>query len=987
MLHSCFAIAVSRESSTPALKVRPFPPFRVAFVWAVWLAALVLTQAGTALDPTFSLSQYAKRNWHVEHGLPQNYVTSIAQAADGRLVVGTSGGVAWFDGIQFSPVVLNERTGISREWVNAVEALPDGTLWILTRDAGTFVNRKGESQAVPPPPPNFTSGILRRDGSFVASGSGTWRAVTDRFQMLTPKGGGDLSWESILELPDRRLLLCDASGLIAIEGERSHLLWVTDSAKGRPLSLAAGRGGAIYLGTTEGLFRVKLSPTKLKPAVTLERVPGVEGPVVSVLEDRDGQVWAATWGSGLFRVAAGSAAHWGLDDGLTDNFVHTLFEDREGSLWIGTRAGLSRWRSGPIVPFGPEEGLGAQFLSTVIENPEGEILVGSWRSGVHRLRGGHMEALPLGFPVETTLIRAMTFAPNGDLWFSDWHSLHHLSPNGHAVFREGSLRHLPSVHAILLDRKGALWLGGVDGLYVYPSADPRAEVPLQLSDRPILCLLEARDGAVWVGSGQGLFSIREGKAREVSGLPHPSVTALHEDADGRIWAATRANGLVRVGDGRSILFDQRQGMPSLPVYAILEDHARNLWLSSPAGLFTVPLLQLDEVAAGSRATVQSVAFDSEDGLRSVEFQNVGSPSAWRDRQGHLWFPTVRGLVEVRPEALRVAAPPHILIRGVESLGRTHEIAYSSDRLHRADRVEFRYRVEGLQADWIPLGTQRTLRLDTLPAGEHRIEISAKLPGSDWGAPQTVRLAQPPRWFETGWFYAANVLLLAAFLWVIYRWRVSRVRSRYALVAEERNRLGREWHDTLLAGFSAISWQLDAASKALPERESGPAREAIRTAKDMLRHYRTEARRVIWDLRHSAPERESLPHALERSLREILRDGRVAHRVFMEGDAETIPAELAHGVLRICQEAALNASRHADASSISVYVSATPAAVLARVTDDGRGFDPHSVADGHFGLAIIQERAAQFGGCVRVESTPGAGTTIHAELPLKRVAGR
>ncbi len=942
------------------------------------LAALILVQTLCALDPTFALSQYAKRNWHVEHGLPQNYVTSIAQEADGRLIVGTSGGAARFDGVQFSPIILNESTGISREWINSVEALPDGTLWIMTRDAGTFVNRRGKSRAVPPPPPNFSSTALRRDGSVVASGSGTWEAANDVFHPLSELGGGDLSWESVLELADGRLLLCDANGLYAVEGERTHLLWATDAVNGRPLSLARGRGGVVYLGTTLGLFRVTLVP-----GAALHRVQGVDGPVVSIVEDRDGLVWAATWGRGLFRAAAGSASRWSLENGLTDDFVHTLFEDREGSLWIGTRAGLSRWRSGPIIPYGPEEGLDAQFLSTVIGAHRNEILVGSWRRGVHRLKNGRIEAVPLGFPVESTLIRAMAFAPNGDLWFSDWRSLHHDSPRARTVYLQEHPRHDPSAHAILFGRNGSLWLGGIDGLYVYSDANLLAHPPKQWSDRQIHCLLEAADGTVWAGTGQGLLAIREGKIREISGLPHPSVTALWQDSQERVWAATRANGIVRLEGDRAIVFDQRHGLPELPVYGIAEDRSGRLWLSSPAGLFAVSLAQLDAVAAGARPAVEPIAFDSEDGLRSIEFQNVGAPSVWRDDDGHLWFATVRGLVEVRPEALRPAAPPRILESGIQSLGRTHEISYSTDRLYGADRTQFRYRVEDLQADWILLGTQRTLRLDTLPSGEHRIDIAARMPGSDWGVPAIVRVVQPPRWFETWWFYLANAMLLSALLWATYRWRVSRVRSRFALVAEERNRIGGEWHDTLLAGFAAISWQLDAANKSLPPAGADSARDAIRTAKDMLRYYRNEARRVIWDLRHNSPERESLPKALERTLREMPRDGGAEHNVSFEGDPDAIPAELAHGLLRICQEAALNASRHAEASAITVHLAASPTRVEATVSDDGRGFDPSSVADGHFGLAIMKERAARFGGSVRVESAPGAGTTVYAEFPVHR----
>lgn len=976
MLHSCFLLTVPRGKSTQALIAELRLVIRVFPSWPVWLAALLLTQAVPALDPAFTLSQYAKRNWHVEHGLPQNYVTSIAQEADGRLIVGTSGGAARFDGIQFTPIVLDERSGISREWINAVEALPDGTLWIMTRDAGTYGNRLGKSSAVPPPPPNFTSSVLLRDGSLVASGSGTWRAERGGFQKLSGYGGGDLSWESILELPNGRLLLCDASGLYVIDAERTRLIRATDAVTGRPLSLAGGRGGAVYLGTTVGLFRLTLVPE-----LTLRRVQGVEGPVVSVVEDRDALVWAATWGRGLFRVASKGVSRWGRENGLTDDFVHSLFEDREGSLWIGTRSGLSRWRSGPIVPYGPEEGLDAQFLSTVTGNRQNGILVGSWRSGVHRLKDGRFAAVPLGFPVETTLIRAMAFAPNGDLWFSDWAALHHESPHGHTVYRGAQLGHDPSAHAILFGRNGSLWLGGLDGLYAYTEPDLPAHPPIRWSDRQIHCLLEARDGTIWAGTGQGLLAIRNGAMREISGLPHPSVSALWEDSGGRVWAATRANGILRVEGERAIVFDRRQGLPELPVYGIVEDRSRRLWLSSPAGLFAVSLAALDAVASGARKALEPLAFDADDGLRSIEFQNVGSPSVWRDDDGHLWFTTVRGLVEVRPEALHAAPPPRILTSTVQSIGRTHEIAFTTGQLYHADRAEFRYRVEGLQTGWIPLGTQRTLRLDTLPAGEHRIDIAARMPGSDWGIPALVRIAQPPRWFETWWFYAANGFLLAALLWAVYRWRVARVRSRYALVAEERNRLGREWHDTLLAGFAAITWQLDAASKALPSAGAEATRDAIGTAKDMLRYYRNEARRVIWDLRHNSPEQESLPSALERTLRELLREGRPQYRVTLEGDPSVIPAELAHGLLRICQEAALNASRHAEANSISVHLAVSPTRVEARVSDDGRGFDPAAVPDGHFGLAIMKERAARFGGRLRVESAPGAGTTIHAEFPL------
>lgn len=145
-----------------------------------------------------------------------------------------------------------------------------------------------------------------------------------------------------------------------------------DDALGRPVSLHLGGEERLYVGTTRGLFpsvRAVSGPS-----------PGVAGPVVNIVEDRDGVVWAATWGRGLYRVAKGKAEQWTSADGLPDDFVHSLFEDNEGNLWIGSRAGLSRWRSGPIVPYGPPEGLSAQFISTVAGGAGDAIWVGTWEA-------------------------------------------------------------------------------------------------------------------------------------------------------------------------------------------------------------------------------------------------------------------------------------------------------------------------------------------------------------------------------------------------------------------------------------------------------------------------------------------------------------------------------------------------------------------------------------------------------------------------------
>jgi signal transduction histidine kinase/ligand-binding sensor domain-containing protein len=961
------------------------PPPHGRALLALLLGLLALPLLAPALDPSLALSQYAKRHWQVEQGLPQNYVTSLAQDPSGLLIVGTSGGVARFDGVQFTPVVLDEETGISREWINSIAIDGDGRLWISSRDAGNYIRANGQSQRAQSLTPGPASALRRKNGAIVLVGGGLREVANGKLRLINDVGGGDLSWQGVMELPDGRLLVCDEDGLFAIEADGPRRLLATGPAYGRPLSLARGLSGSIFLGTTRGLFRISLGASFQAAAMR-----GVPGPVVSVVEDRDGQVWAATWGQGLFRVNEAGASRWSQSDGLADDFVHTLLEDREGNLWIGTRAGLSRWHSGPIVPYGPPEGLDALFVSHVAGHPKQGLWIGTWRRAMHRYQDDRFQLLDLRFPVETTLLRALTFAPGGGVWFSDWGGqLHHLpDPKGklelEEVFDSSALGFNASVRCMLFDRAGGFWVGSVEGLFHYPDGSVRTRGIRRLAQREIRALLQARDGTIWAGTLRGLTAIRGDTATEIQQLPHQTVVALAEDSHGRVWAATRANGITLVEGNQVRVFDQRHGLPPLPVYAILEDRFERLWLSTPAGLFAVPLSQLEELIAGNRRALHPLRFLQEDGLRSIEFQNVGDPPAWRDADGHLWFSSVAGLVEVRPELLRLPDPPRVLLQDVRSANRLHQIALTTDRLNGAEFAEFRYRVTGLQNEWIPLGTQRALRLDTLPPGEHRVELAARQSGSLWGDVSTLTITQPPRWFETRWFYALCLAALAALLWAAYRWRVSLVRARFALVAEERNRIGREWHDTLLAGFSALSWQLDSARKALPKEGAQAADNAIQVAGDMLRHYRTEARQVIWDLRHSAPERENLPGALDRTLREILPGGEIAHRIHTEGDCSRLSAELSQALLRICQEAAFNAARHAEAKEIVISIRVVGTHAEATVADDGKGFDPSRIGPGHFGLSILRERASRFGGTVEIDSAPGKGTQVRARLPLQGI---
>jgi signal transduction histidine kinase len=313
-----------------------------------------------------------------------------------------------------------------------------------------------------------------------------------------------------------------------------------------------------------------------------------------------------------------------------------------------------------------------------------------------------------------------------------------------------------------------------------------------------------------------------------------------------------------------------------------------------------------------------------------------------------------------------------------------EVQFTALEFSSPEKVRFRYRMEGFDPDWVEAAADRSLRYSGLPPGGYRLWLSARSGTGPWGdAVAAASVRQLPRFYQTLWFALLLALLLGGLVVALMRWRLYVARSRYALILAERNRISGEWHDTLLAGFAAISWQLE---EALSRMEKLPAalNEPVALALKMLGHYRAEARRVIWDLREERLEGEALPAALRHALEKLVAGTGIQTSVEVLGVEASLPAEHERNVLRICQEAATNAKRHATPSRIDVRVEYEAHRLSVEIRDDGCGFDTKShtgLMSGHFGLAVMEERAQRLGGRVRLESRPGAGTIVRTEIPI------
>ncbi|MFZ2493462.1 MAG: two-component regulator propeller domain-containing protein [Thermoanaerobaculia bacterium] len=787
------------------------------------LAALLVPSPGhghasDGHDLRQALTQYRMDGWKTQQGLPMDTVQCLLQTRDGYLWIGTGGGLARFDGIRF---VTFESAGVPHLTTRAIFGLMEdsqGRLWI-GHSEGATVYRNGRFQNM------FGSELTngRRVWAFAEGADGTIWAATE-------------------------------NGLVRWHDGATRVYRVEDGLPTNRLrSLAMARDGTLWLGSTGGGL-VSFANERFAALTPATGFPHLE--VRSVLADPAGGVWAATAGGGLARVDGGRITRWAEADGLPTSQLTSLSRDSRGSLWIGTwGAGLCRMQDGRFTSISTEGGLGGGQIWSVHADREDSIWVGTWVGGLNRLRD--REFLVLGAPegLSHDNVRSVLRARDGAMWVStagggvnriddgaittirkrdglpteETSSL--MEDRDGAIWigtytsgvvrikngridtwgKDEGLPHL-GVRALMQDRTGAIWAGTMGGVARF---DGRRFTPLSGGAPPegATTMLETRDGTLWFGTtGDGLFRYRDGVFRSFTrkdGLVSNWVMSLHEDEAGSLWIGTNGEGLNRLRNGRITAIRPEDGLWDGVVQAIFEDRGGHLWMTCNRGVFRIARAELDAFAEGRAARVTSVVFGPGHSLRSTTFAGGHQPAGAFDAEGHLWLPTFSGLVIVDPARLPGSGQPpsvhleEVFVSGVAQS--PHEnvtlppgsvplwIRYTSTTLYDADRVRFRYRMDGTPGGWVDVGRNREAFFPTLPHGSYRFRVAASTDGIRWREASTSLVIDVrPHFFQTRWFIGVAILSVLALPALIWHLRMRQFRARHVemerLVAEKTEEL-------------------------------------------------------------------------------------------------------------------------------------------------------------------------------------------------------
>jgi signal transduction histidine kinase/ligand-binding sensor domain-containing protein len=940
--------------------------------------------------------EYLLRTWQTADGLPSNTVTALLAARDGWLWVGTTSGLARFDGTRFR--VFGETHGLPALSITCLAEDAQGHLWAGTEGGGAARWDGSRFQAVPTGNDHAGNTVLtlaaHADATLWAgtlAGLLEWRdgkfekRLDGPVVRIAPGNGG------LWLISANALRFWTGGALAEVPAELDRSLFSSLSA------LAAGPDGALWFGGANGYLGKFLDQN----VTTLGEGHAVlSSSAWDLLPARNGDVWVGTSASGLGRIRDRALLHLTTDDGLPANTVRAICEDAEGNVWAGTAGGLTRLSPRRVEAITTRDGLSHNAVLSLAEDSAGTVWIGTNGGGLNQLKDGRAAPWAPSFVMENKSIPALCASAGGVLWAGTSDSgLFRLSEGtvGHFGVSEG----LPAraVTALCEAPGGGLWLGTLDGGPAYfDGTEATVPPPLEpLKGLPVTAVLTDAEGAVWFGTaGHGAARLSGDSLtrwNRASGLSSDFIRTLRGGADGTVWMGT-SNGLVRWRKGALFNFTAACGLPDAFISQILDDEAGHLWLGTNLGVLRVSHESLESVAAGRSASLNVLMLGTGDGLPSLECTGGYHPAGLRLGDGRLCFGTVAGLAVVDPKRFAAASePPPVVLEESTATplpagDAPFEVKFTALHFTAPERLRFRYRLAGLEPAWTDAGSSRTARYSHLPAGEFRFEVIASADGITWSrTPAALPLRVLAPWWRSPWSYGlAGLTALAAVagsVRLVTRRRLQRrmkaLEQQFAL-ERERTRIARDIHDDLGANLTQIGLlsALGRQQRSDPDAVASRFESISGTTAELVQSLDA----IVWAVNPRHDSLESLARYLTRYAGDFCAHSTVRLRLDVPPQLPdaALSSELRHNIFLAVKEALNNALRHAGAEEIHLRLTAAVDHFTVSIADNGRGFTPN-VGDAGEGLLNMHQRLADCGGACDISSAAGRGTTVQFTVPL------
>ena len=601
------------------------------------------------------------------------------------------------------------------------------------------------------------------------------------------------------------------------------------------------------------------------------------------------------------------------------------------------------------------------------------------------------------------------------------------------------------------DSSGRIWWLGGNNLQCFENGRfrefPLPEALSSHSGQKNIQFTEDSSGVLWVAaSNAGFFRMKNGvwKHFEAPSDVQATPQAAYTDGLGRAWFGYQGGEIRVIDDGNIHLISPKGSLENVAaingragqiwvggdfglaffdgsrfrqvttvdastlgrVWGIEEARDGGLWLGHSRGVIHIAESEIQHFLSDPSYRVHYELFDSSDGLPGKFRSELGAQAQGTD--GRLWFASSNGLAWLDPTHIsRNTLPPPVVIRSLTADGnpfpywtnaelppltRSLQIQFTALSLSIPERVRFRYRLEGLDKDWQDGGSRREVSYSNLGPRKYRFHVIACNNDGVWNETgAALNFSVLPAWYQTILFRSGCVVAFLAVLWALYQLRLRQLKrhfhQRLEARVEERTRIARELHDTLLQSFHGVLFRLQAVSDLLPER-SEEAKGKLDSTIDQAAAAITEGRDAVQDLRSSTVVTNDLAVDISALGQELAANQtnhvRAAFRIEVQGAPRDLQPILRDEIYRITGEALRNAFQHAQARQIEVEIRYEERQLRLLVRDNGKGVDSKILEGeepaGHFGMKGLRERAEIAGGRLDVWSKLGGGTEVDLSIP-------
>ncbi len=982
-------------------------------------------------------AQYRFDSWTTDNGLPQNGVRGITQTPDGYLWFTTFDGLVRFDGTKFTVFDKNNSPGILSNRYFLLRAEPDGTLYAGSEDSGLTVYQNGIFHTYTVSDGLPSNQILDlpvdKNGKFyLATSAGNCYFQDGKFTRVPES---EIPNENRFYLsPSGNLWFYDKHGLRLITVDKRETSYPFKfnlyNERFTGLKLFEDSKGNLWFGDLSGVY--SLNNGAMTKYTTADGVP----PNVCLLpytEEKDGSIWFASgapWvaGVGLVRFKDGKFTTWGKSVGLSSNLIDEVFQDLEGTIWVAsTDRGINRLQRQFVKSLSTNDGLVHHEVYPLLQTRNGDIYIGTIQ-GLSRYHDGKFDEVNIRNELGNHFsITALYEDETNKLWIGTAGGLYLLE--NQKIKRIDTLNNF-TFWAIERDQSGNVWVGTNHGLLKFNHERKLISHFTTKDGLPgddVKTVYQDKRGTIWIGTYGGVAALKSGdnltsnpqqpKSEFISytsekGLASNRVRTIYEDTDGVLWIGTYDGGLSRLRDGKIVNCKIENGLYNNGVFKILEDDKQNFWISSNRGIFRVSKIELNAFADGRLTKVNSVSFGKQDGMLNTECNGGRSPSGIKTADGKFWFPTQEGVAILTPNEVPYnPLPPRVQIESVLVERQTTnfqneitlranednlEIRYTGISFIKPEQIKFRYRIEGLEENWIDVGTIREVYFPSLPAGDYTFQIIAANSDGVWnnqGTKLKIRV-NAPFWQKT-WFIVSCSLFAVAGVLLFFRLRVNELKrrqtaqlkfSRLLLESQEkeRKRIASEMHDGIGQYLLAIkNWALFGLNSLSKEN---PAQQHLHEISETSSLALEEVREITHNLRPYQLERLGLSNTLEYTLKNIKNASTINFHTEIENIDGVLSDDSEIVFYRIVQECFNNVIKHSNAQNAWLSVIKKDNCLEFVCRDDGKGFDPgtaRSSSKSGLGLSGLDERVRMLNGQYFIESEVGTGTTVFVKIQLNQ----